>query len=161
MEGMDLSHCALGQPGPEPEAAFLQGCGAVAAWEDGHEWRALRDRRFTYAIYRVDGRELLFDNAADPFQMEDLAGTAAHAETLDRFRSLLRAKMAALNDTFEACTWYRDQWTDGNRQIIRSATREFGPPADGAGCEHGRARGIVPGRGTDRQQAETESGSLQ
>ena len=45
VEGMDLSHCALGRPGPEPEAALLQNTGACAAWEDGHEWRALRDKR--------------------------------------------------------------------------------------------------------------------
>ena len=69
IEGMDLSHLARGQNGPEPNAAFLQGCGAVAAWQDGHEWRALRDKQFTYAIYRVDGRELLFDYLNDPFQM--------------------------------------------------------------------------------------------
>jgi arylsulfatase A-like enzyme len=126
VEGMDLSHCALGKPGREPAAAFLQGCGAVAAWENGHEWRALRDRRFTYAVYRVDGRELLFDNGGDPYQMNDLAGDPHHAATLQRFRALLREKMAALNDTFEACTWYRDHWTDGNRNILRSATGEFG-----------------------------------
>src|SRR5690606_34830552 len=27
VEGMDLSHCALGRSGPEPEAAFMQGMG--------------------------------------------------------------------------------------------------------------------------------------
>ncbi len=126
VEGMDLSHCARGRPGPEPEAALMQICGATAAWRDGHEWRALRDKRHTYAIYRVDGRELLFDNIADPYQLRDLSGHAAHAATLEHFRALLKRKMASLNDTFEACTWYRDHWTDGDRNIIRSATSDFG-----------------------------------
>ncbi|NQU20645.1 MAG: sulfatase, partial [Candidatus Nealsonbacteria bacterium] len=54
VEGMDLSHCALGIEGPEPEAALMQNTGACAAWQDGHEWRALRDKRFTYAVYRRD-----------------------------------------------------------------------------------------------------------
>ena len=126
VEGMDLSHCARGRPGPEPGAAFLQGCGATAAWRDGHEWRALRDKRFTYAIYRVDSRELLFDNIADPYQLRDLSGDAGHAATLGRFRALLKEKMAGLSDTFERCTWYRDHWIDAGRNIIRSATSDFG-----------------------------------
>lgn len=125
VEGVDLSHCARNKPGPEPDAAFMQICGATAAWEDGHEWRALRDKRHTYAAYRADGKELLFDNRADPFQMRSLAGAPAHAATQDRFRQALAAKMAALNDGFESCTWYRDHWTDGHRNIIRSATCDF------------------------------------
>jgi arylsulfatase A-like enzyme len=121
VEGMDLSHCALGREGPEPEAAFMQGMGATAVWEDGHEWRALRDGRYTYARYRADGCEVLFDHRADPYQMHDLAGDPAHRETLERYRAALQARMAALGDTFEACTWYRDHWTR-DRVIVKSAT---------------------------------------
>lgn len=126
VEGMDLSHCAYGQMGPEPEAAFMQICGATAAWEDGHEWRALRDKQYTYAVYRVDGKELLFDNIADPYQQTNLVGDVRNSAVLETFRSMLRQKMTTLNDTFEACTWYRDHWTDGERNIIRSATSDFG-----------------------------------
>jgi hypothetical protein len=70
---MDLSHCALGRPGPEPKAAFLQGMGATAVFEDGHEWRALRDKRYTYALYRADGSELLFDNQSDSLSARQAA----------------------------------------------------------------------------------------
>ena len=125
VEGMDLSHCALGPEGPQPEAALLQGTGACAAWEDGHEWRALRDSRHTYAVYRVDGAELLFDNVADPYQMKNLAGEAAHRATMNRFRDMLAARMKSLNDTFEACTWYRDHWTR-DRIILRGAREDRG-----------------------------------
>jgi arylsulfatase A-like enzyme len=110
-EGMDLSHCARGNPGPEPEAAFMQGMGAVASWEDGHEWRALRGKRFTYAVYRVDGRELLFDNRSDPYQLCDLARDPAARDVLKHHRALLARRMRELDDTFEASTWYRDHWT--------------------------------------------------
>jgi arylsulfatase A-like enzyme len=121
VEGMDLSHCALGVEGPEPEAAFMQCTGTTAAWRDGHEWRALRDKRYTYAVYRVDGLELLFDNQADPYQMRNLADDPAHATELGRFRAMLQRKMASLNDGFETCTWYRDHWTQ-DRIILRTAT---------------------------------------
>jgi arylsulfatase A-like enzyme len=125
VEGMDLSHCAVGRGGPEPEAALMEICGATAAWEDGHEWRALRDKRHTYAVYRVDGKELLFDNLTDPFQKHNLVDEPAYAGLRDGFRRSLAAKMAGLNDRFECCTWYRDHWTDGDRRIIRSALGDF------------------------------------
>lgn len=121
VEGMDLSHAALGEPEPEPDAAFMQCTGATAAWEDGHEWRALRTKRYTYAIYRSDAQELLFDNVDDPYQMSNLAGDPAYAGVLDGFRAMLEMRMVALNDGFEACTWYRDHWT-ADRCILRTAT---------------------------------------
>jgi arylsulfatase A-like enzyme len=121
VEGVDLSHCVLGQEGPEPEAAFLQGMGTTAAWVDGHEWRALRDKRYTYALYRADGQELLFDRARDPYQVRNLAQEPECRDVLEHFRALLVGRMAALNDTFETCTWYRDHWTE-DRVIVRTAT---------------------------------------
>lgn len=120
VEGMDLSHLALGKRGDEPEAAFLQNTGACAAWRDGHEWRALRDKQYTYAVYRVDKSQLLFDNKNDPHQMKNLADDPKHKETMHRFRAMLAKKMKSLNDTFEKCTWYRDNWTK-DRIILKGA----------------------------------------
>jgi arylsulfatase A-like enzyme len=120
VEGMDLSHCVRGEPGDEPEAAFLQNTGACAAWEDGHEWRALRDKQYTYALYRVDRSELLFDNANDPYQMHNLAGDSAYREVLNRFRRILATKMLSLNDHFQASSYYRDHWIR-DRIILRGA----------------------------------------
>ena len=125
VEGMDLSHCALGQAGDEPEAAFMQCTGPTADWVDGNEWRALRDKQFTYAVYRDPRKELLFDNLADPYQMTNLIDDPASVETAERFRTMLRDRMAAVNDTFEATTWYRDNWTE-DRLIVRSATMDDG-----------------------------------
>ena len=122
VEGMDLSHWAHGVSGPEPDAAFLQNTGACATWENGHEWRALRDKRFTYAVYRVDGTERLFDNINDGFQMDNLAENLAYRETLNRFRSMLASKMASLNDTFEVSLWYKSHWISEDRRILRTAT---------------------------------------
>ncbi|MCA9840442.1 MAG: sulfatase-like hydrolase/transferase, partial [Trueperaceae bacterium] len=55
-QGMNLAKLVLGQEGDEPEAALMMICGATAAWRDGHEWRALRDKHFTYAVYKRDGK---------------------------------------------------------------------------------------------------------
>jgi len=120
VEGTDLSHCALGQAGSEPQAAFLQNTGACAIWENGYEWRAVRDKRYTYAIYRIDRSELLFDNKNDPYQMNNLAKDPAHGDTLEGFRAMLAGKMVSMNDTFPESTWYRDNWTR-DRIILRGA----------------------------------------
>ncbi|MHC5054408.1 MAG: sulfatase family protein [Planctomycetota bacterium] len=122
VEGVSLAHCAEGKTGPEPEFAFLQNTGACAAWHDGHEWRAARTKRHTYARYRVDGKELLFDNREDPFQMKNLADDAASAGLLADLRAKLADKMASLNDGFEASSYYRKNWISKNRIILRTAT---------------------------------------
>jgi len=124
VEGMNLSHIALGRDGPRPDAALLQGMGHTHLWKDGFEWRALRDDRHTYARYLRDGRELLFDNAADPLQQTDLAGDAASRDMLERLRGRLAARMEAIGDTFERCSWYREHCTE-NRVIVRGARGEF------------------------------------
>ncbi len=122
VEGMDLSGCALGCGGDEPEAAFMQGMAEVDGWNDGFEWRALRTKQHTYAIYRDDRSEKLFDNLADPFQMTNLIDDPAHADLAGQLRKHMADRMAALGDTFECATWYRKHWLDENFNIVRSAT---------------------------------------
>jgi hypothetical protein len=123
MEGMDLSHVARGTDGPVPEAAFMQGMGHTYQWEDGNEWRAARDERYTYARW-YDGSELLFDNAEDPYQLENRVDDSDYREAYERLAAFIDDKIAELNDPFERTTWYRDRWEAG-RTIIRSATREL------------------------------------
>jgi hypothetical protein len=75
------------------------------------EWRALRSKQYTYAIYRKDRKELLFDNLKHPYQLQNLAERQEDAQTLDHFRALLKTHRQKLDDTFEASTRYRDHWT--------------------------------------------------
>jgi arylsulfatase A-like enzyme len=125
MDGGNYAHLALHQAGPEPDCAFLQGTGATANWNTGHEWRAVRDKQYTYAKFRIErsgaAQELLFDNTADPYQMTNLAQDAQHQTALGQLRNKLAEKMQAVSDTFEASTFYRDHWTDGSRHILRGA----------------------------------------
>ncbi len=120
-EGMDMSHLALGKKGPEPDAALLQGMGHTYLWEDGFEWRGLRDKQYTYAVYRRDGSELLFDNLNDPLQTKNLIDDTGSKNIAEFFRLKIGKKMEVLDDEFERCTWYRDHWTDGHRNILRGA----------------------------------------
>jgi arylsulfatase A-like enzyme len=121
MEGADLSHVARGEDGPEPEAAFLQGMGHTYQWEDGNEWRAARDGRYTYARW-IDGEELLFDTAEGPYQRENVIDDSDYCQARERLRKFVDAKLNELDDPFEPTTWYRDRWIE-DRVIVRSATR--------------------------------------
>ncbi|MHC4993775.1 MAG: sulfatase family protein [Planctomycetota bacterium] len=124
VEGADLSKIARGQGGAGPEFAFLQGMGHTFLWIDDVEWRAVRDKQYTYAVYRSDGKELLFNNTIDPTQARDLVDDPEHAGVLALMRQRLENKLAELNDTFEKCSWYRDHWIE-NRVIMRGARGEF------------------------------------
>jgi len=121
VEGSDLSRLALGKGGRQPEAAYMQAMGTTAAWRDGTEWRGLRDKRYTYAVFHRDRSERLFDNLADPYQMKNLAGERGHRARLESYRRQLSRWMKQHNDTFETCTWYRDHWTR-DRNITNTAT---------------------------------------
>ncbi|OXU14665.1 sulfatase family protein [Sedimentisphaera salicampi] len=121
VEGQNLSHICKGESGAEPEFAFLQNTGACAAWQNGYEWRAVRDKQYTYARYRVDGAELLFDNLNDPYQMNNLASDPAYSSKLSELKTKMENKMASISDENQQCTWYRDHFTDGNRNILRGS----------------------------------------
>jgi arylsulfatase A-like enzyme len=121
VEGHSLKDALLGVPGAsEPEGALMMGTGATAIFEDGHEWRAFRTKRHTYAVYRADKGELLFDNYADPLQMKNLAADPSFGGVKKELRDNMLAAMGKINDTFESCSWYEKNWTRG-RHIIRTA----------------------------------------
>lgn len=128
-DGEDLSFALRGEPGEEPEAAFLQGLGHTYLWRDGFEWRAVRDKRFTYARYLRDGKELLFDRREDPLCRTDVAADPQYADQLQRLRGWMQAKMEGLGDEFRPCTWYRDRWMYKNYSVKAAARGEFGPLA--------------------------------
>jgi len=120
VEGIDLSRHGMGKGGADHEAAHMQGMGATASWTDGTEWRALRDHEYTYAIYRRDGRELLFHNRQDPYQVIDLAGDRSCAALLKHFRQMSEKWRKEMNDEFHACSWYESHWSK-DRNITMTA----------------------------------------
>lgn len=121
VEGTDCSEYLLGKNGDEPDGALMMGTGATAIWEDGHEWRAFRTRQYTYAVYRVDGQEFLFDNLRDPLQMDNLINDPAYTDIAGELREKMLSKMKSINDTFESSGYYEKNWVE-NRLIMRTAT---------------------------------------
>ena len=125
VEGADLSLALKRKNFDEPLFAFLMNTGACAIWEDGHEWRAIRDKKYTYAVYRgsenLPRKELFFNNINDPFQLNNLIDNLKYLTKINRFRSFLSEKMNQLNDEFPASSWYLKNWIQ-DRNIKRTAT---------------------------------------
>lgn len=108
----------------EPKSAFLMNTGACAVWEDGHEWRGLRNKNYTYAVFRDPRKEFLFDNLKDPYQLKNLADNPEYEKLLQEFRQDLKEKMKKHNDAFPNSKWYEKNWTE-NRIIKRTATLNY------------------------------------
>ena len=119
-EGKDLSQCIRGQADTQ-EGALMMCTGPTAVFGDGNEWRAYRTREFTYAVFKADGMELLFDNQKDPYQMHNLVGDPAYGQVMADLKSRMYAEMERINDHFENNTYYEKNWVE-NRLIKRTAT---------------------------------------
>ncbi len=111
VEGRDLSGAVLGKPGAfQPEGALMQGTGATAVYEDGHEWRGYRTKEYTYAVYLSDGEEHLYHNTEDPLQMKNLAGLPEYGDVKERLKAAMEREMERICDRFRPCSYYEDRY---------------------------------------------------
>ena len=120
VEGRDLSGCMTGAEDND-EPSLMMGTGPTAIFGCGKEWRAVRDKRFTYAVYRKDGEELLFDNSNDPYQMTDLSRNTEFKHEKERLKAFMYAKMKQIGDDFDSNLYYLGRWVK-RRRIVRTAT---------------------------------------
>lgn len=98
VDGADRSALFTVPGAPGADACYLYDLYPChQAWAKGQKaWRALRDRRYTYAVTAA-GEWLFFDNLADPYQMKNLIGSAEpeHRAAGERLRAQLLARIAA------------------------------------------------------------------
>ena len=125
LDGMDLSAAVrdgidnVRTPVPR-EMVFM--ANYSSHWDYFHsewpwpEWRGVRTRQFTY-IKWLSGKEELFDNLADPYQMRSLANTGTSA--MKMFRDALQRFLTDAHDEFMAGPAYAS-WFDAERNIIRT-----------------------------------------
>ena len=123
VEGQDMSLFMTDGRRTTDDGALMMCCGPTAAWADGHEWRAYRTKRYTYAVYRQDGQELLFDHIDDPLEMRNLAEDPAFSKLKDALKEAMWEKMRRINDHFEPNSYYRENWVE-DRIIKRTATMD-------------------------------------
>lgn len=109
VQGTDISGDILN--GTETDnPCLMMGTGPTAMYGDGKEWRAIRTKRCTYAVYKADGQELLFDNLNDPYQLNNLADNEQFAGIKDELKRTMYAKMAQIGDNFEKNSYYKKNW---------------------------------------------------
>lgn len=91
MQGWNLSAAALGASAAGPGSVFLMG----SFPNQGEVWRGVRTGRFTFGAREVAGHldpRLLYDNAADPFQLENRVGLPRSAALPGELEAELAAR---------------------------------------------------------------------
>ena len=122
-DGQDLSPVVLGTGSVDRDAVLMMNYSShwdyFQSGTQWPEWRGVRTKQHTYAKW-LDGKEELYDNAADPHQMSSLAVDSKHAEPLEWLRGRLHALLAEAHDDFLPGTAYAD-WYDDERNLIKTA----------------------------------------
>ena len=105
------------------DGCLLMGTGPTAMYGNGFEWRGWRTKQYTYAVYKKDGEEHLYDNIADPLQMNNLADKLEYATIRLHLRRAMLAEMERVGDKFETCHAYRRKWVKHRRINISSLNK--------------------------------------
>ncbi len=112
VEGLDFTAAMRGGADPSGGSTIVR-CispfGEFIRKNGGREYRALRTAHNTY-VRSLDGPWLLYDNEADPYQLNNLVGKPEHAELQSRLDSLLASKLAVQHDDFRPGPEYIAKW---------------------------------------------------
>ncbi|MGC9261521.1 MAG: sulfatase-like hydrolase/transferase [Phycisphaerae bacterium] len=124
-EGRDFSTTTLGG---DDESVFIanHGCYDEAVIQHISEWRGVRTARHTYAETVGRCPWLLFDNQADPFQLQNLVNDDRHAEIQERLRTTLGQWLQRTGDPFLPTEQMMDQY--GISGLWRKRELEMHPP---------------------------------
>jgi len=127
MEGMDLSHIVLGKGGDEPESVFLTEPVIVdqGLHQGVREWRGVRTKRYTYARWFDGEGWVLYDNDADPYQLNNLINSTEFAPVRDELESMLREWLRRTGD--ESLTWRENIRRLGLIDLWNARERELHP----------------------------------
>ena len=126
VEGLDFTGAMRGGVDPSGGATILR-ClspfGEFLRHEGGREYRALRTSTHTY-VRDLKGPWLLYDNAADPYQLKNLAGLPQHAKLQGALEARLQKKLAEQRDEFRPGPEYVTQW---GYQVDTNGTVRYAP----------------------------------
>ena len=76
---------------------------------DYQEYRGIYTSRYTY-VKLLNGPTRLFDNEADPLQMNNLVNKTEHAELQEKLESKLQAELEKIGDEFKPREYYLNKW---------------------------------------------------
>ncbi|MCX8091635.1 MAG: sulfatase [Verrucomicrobiae bacterium] len=109
VEGRDLS--AVVRRGRElrDRAALYMNVAPFARPDLNRAYRALRTARYTY-VRALDGPWLLFDDARDPFQLNNLLGQPHAQPLVHQLDQHLRAELKRIGDDFQPAAFYVEKF---------------------------------------------------
>ncbi len=100
--GRDMSAVMSGGKGAPTDGVILmadRGAASIAE-NDMPTYRGIRTDTHTYAVIE-DGRWILYDNVADPFQQRNLAADPAHKTLMNKFDDQIVAWQQSVGDKFD------------------------------------------------------------
>jgi arylsulfatase A-like enzyme len=112
VEGLDYSGYLRGGKDPSDGAALVSCVAPFGQWTrrtGGREYRGIRTARYTF-VRDLAGPWLLFDNQADPYQMQNLAGRPEAAKLQGELDATLQRKLDKAGDRFQPAEYYIRQW---------------------------------------------------
>ncbi len=112
VEGLDYVPYLKGGKDPSDGAALLTCPAPFGQWArrwGGREFRGIRTGQYTY-VRDLRGPWLLFDNRADPFQLDNLLDQPEHKALAQRLDGLLNKKLKATGDDFLPGMAYIQRW---------------------------------------------------
>lgn len=112
VEGRSRADDLLRTETDEEDAALLA-CyvpfGQYTRAKGGREYRGLRTKRYTY-VRSLEGPWLLYDNEADPYQLENLCNVVGHEKLVKWLDGLLTERLMEANDAFRPARDYIAAW---------------------------------------------------
>ena len=124
VEGRDFSATIEGGEDPSGGAALIY-CphpfGQFLRPDGGREYRGIRTRNHTYAR-DLNGPWLLYDNEADPYQLDNLVNRASVSSIQAALEAQLQRKLSDRGDEFLPGETYIERW---NYRLDRTGTVPF------------------------------------
>jgi arylsulfatase A-like enzyme len=113
VEGLDFSGHIRGNEDPSDGTALITCPHPFGQWTPqgygGKEYRGLRTKQYTYVRDR-NNPWLLYDNEADPFQMQNLADDPDSAVLRSKLDNALHRKLKEYKDEFLSGKEYIEKW---------------------------------------------------
>jgi len=112
VQGDDFSALICGAAAPEDNPALIACYTPFGEWtreKGGREYRGVRTTRHTY-VRDLSGPWLLFDNEADPYQLDNLVNRPEHAALQARLEAALQKLLKKTGDEFQPGPTYITKW---------------------------------------------------
>lgn len=112
LDGEDITDIILGKKEDNRKAALVTCIQPFGQWsrdKGGKEFRGIITKKYTYAK-DLSGEWLFFDNVADPYQLNNLAGNPAFESIAKDLDEVLSMELDLLDDEFLSGPLYLEKW---------------------------------------------------